>query len=121
MNIHDEIIKLLADDLGNLSHKFPQANYPYYFVFKNYRKINNGTVVGIRLTREGCELLSRHYEKFTCLHNLPYVPGKLLVELERNLTWPYYLTDSTITFFNPADSAWFALYDSDLYRFIKDV
>ena len=117
MEIHDQILELLAEDLATSKSKFTSK---HHFIFENYRS-SRGESTGFRLTGQGRRLLSKYNEEFTYTHKLKEITGAMLLKLERKMSWPYYIDKEVITFFSPEDSAWYRLYDENLNNFLSDM
>jgi hypothetical protein len=115
METHDKILDMLEDDLKRLQSKFTNK---YHYIFNNYRQ-SRGEKNGIRLSRVGRKLLSKYNEEFTYQHTTK-LTGSMLLNLERKMTWPYYIDSQYITFFSAEDSAWFRIYDENIDNFLKD-
>lgn len=73
---------------------------------QNYRHGNSPS--GKRLTKFGFKLLSKVYDNHIVpLSNM--ITFNLLIELEKNTDFPYFVNGDTVTFFSQEEAAWFQL------------
>jgi hypothetical protein len=67
---------------------------------------------GLRLTRLGYELLRREFDHYAfAINKETKVTPKHILRLDREMTWPYYLTSKQIVLFSEEDSVIFKLVD----------
>lgn len=90
-----------------------------YFLFHNYRPTKNGPV-GLRLTNRGYKLINRFFDnhEFETTNTLT---GKILIDLDKNMKWPYYIDKFKVVFYNTEDAAWFKLAGQDLGYFTSSL
>jgi hypothetical protein len=121
--LHEKILNCLSNDLSNFlidtvghAQAWTQSDQ-LAFLFSNYRSIN-AQPWGLRLTAIGNKLLSRHYKCYRYEHN-DTVNHKVLVGLDKNMKWPYYLTRTNVVFYSEEDAAWFRLNDNSLVQYVS--
>jgi len=86
-------------------------------IFKNFR-LKDNKPTGLNLTTFGHTLLQRYFETYK--YEIDIVPvGKTRVNLDRAMTWPYYIGKATIVFYHPDDAAWFKLGGNNLEYFAE--
>lgn len=90
-----------------------------YAVFQNFR-LSNSVPKGLRLTTFGNRYMSKHFTSFEYPLAEELV-GITLVNLDRAMTRPYYLTKKKVTFYDENDAAWFRLGGSNLQGFSKSL
>ena len=85
------------------------------FCKKKYKFQNKP--IGIKLTRFGNSLLSRHFDKYDH-ENDCLLSGKVLLKLDEAMIWPYFVNKKKVVFYSQEDSAWFRVNGSKLERYI---
>lgn len=85
-------------------------------IFSNYRFSNN-THLGIRLTFFGSRILKKRFSYSTHKFTDKLTNG-ILVTLDKNMIWPYYISNGEITFFSDVDASWFVLNGNNLTQFV---
>tara|TARA_B110000305_G_C19164920_1_gene504373 strand:+ start:189 stop:572 length:384 start_codon:yes stop_codon:yes gene_type:complete len=86
-----------------------------HYLFKNFRVVNQKPV-GLRLTAIGHKLLARHFTA-TEFHLEEPIIGLLLVNLDKAMKRPYYLSKKKVAFYDEHDAAWFKLGGNNLNYF----
>jgi hypothetical protein len=86
-----------------------------HLIFKNYR-VEQGVPVGLRLSATGHRLLAR-FITITEFKLITPIVGVILVDLDRAMKRPYYLSKQKIAFYDKEDAAWFKLGGHDLKYF----
>lgn len=88
-------------------------------IFKNFR-INNNRYYGLRLSYLGSQLLQSHYKSYKFKQEKEQrPPNKVLVVLDKNMIWPYYVSKSVTIFFSEHDATWFQLNGANLNEYIE--
>lgn len=91
-----------------------------YLLFTNYRpRRANKPAQGLRLTRYGESVMVRAFDHWR-FESEQIVSGKIALMLDRNMQWPYYVDQKTVTLFNQEDAAWFKL-SGDISGFVEDL
>ena len=86
-----------------------------YAVFDNFR-ISNDIPKGLRLSTMGNRYMSKHFESFGFDLQEPLI-GVVLINLDKAMTRPYYLTKKKVVLYDENDAAWFRLGGNDLKYF----
>jgi hypothetical protein len=116
--IHKQIVQYLAEKFPNISGFSDVDDYHKCMVlFSNFR-IKHGTPVGLKLTTTGKSLLGKHFTKYEFSLNEILSP-KVLLALDRNMSWPYYVNGQRIIFYSQQDAAWFKLSGGELHSYIE--
>jgi hypothetical protein len=120
--LHEKILQCVADDLSailnNTLKQQPQLTQSEQLamLFSNFR-VNKDRPWGLRLTAIGNKLLGKHYNHYRYEHN-DSVNHRVLIELDKNMKWPYYLTRSHVVFYSEEDAAWFRLNGNSLSQYV---
>lgn len=113
---------LVVDFLGNnVRSQFMQNSSiedKCYYIFYNFR-ISNSKPKGLRLTTKGNTLLKKFFQYYEFELN-ESLNGNAVLSLDKHMTYPYYLDQHTIVFFNQSDAGWFKLSGS-LNTFAKNI
>jgi chaperone required for assembly of F1-ATPase len=119
--LHERILQVVRTDLITVLPAMSSAddNQLLNKIFRNYRAIKKSAhSTGIRLTVVGNQLMHKHYTaydyKFQGSRN-----HSVLVALDKNMLWPYYIGSTVITFYNQQDAAWFQLNGNDIEHFVS--
>lgn len=86
-----------------------------YAIFKNFR-ISNNKPHGLRLTTLGNTYMGRFFEKHQFNLEEPLV-GVVLINLDKAMSRPYYLSKKQVVFYDDNDAAWFKLGGHNLKYF----
>jgi|TARA_B100000809_G_C14992072_1_gene478388 hypothetical protein len=111
MNLQLQIVEeLKLQLLENIN-----ANITLHSVFANYRSGR-----GLRLTKGGCILMQKVYDSYEIKikSNKP-IKTKDVILLEKNLEYPYFITDKKLVLFNEKDTVDFKLYNGDFIAWCK--
>lgn len=99
-SLHDQIATSLIDKYGSGVDMRPRD------LFYNTKK------KGLRLTKLGYELLRKDYDSYAFAHNKETkVTARHILALDKEMQWPYYLTNKQIVLFSEEDSVIFKLVD----------
>ena len=119
--LHDKILEALQEDL---IHMLPalsdaQASQLLKKLFKNYRvNKQRSHSTGLRLSTLGNQLMHKHYRAYDYKYQ-----GKrnhsVLIALDKNMQWPYYIGSTVITFYSEQDAAWFGLNGNNIENFVN--
>jgi len=91
-----------------------------YMVFKNLQ-LSHNSVNGLRLTPMGFKLLSKRYDTYKFPISETGIQKRLLIQLHRNMQWPYFIDKKFLYLFNGDDAMWMSLSGSDVEKFVKDL
>lgn len=117
-SIQLQIVQYLADKLSNTPGFSEVDDYHRcLLMFKNFR-LTRGRPVGLKLTPAGKSLLDKFFIKYEYPINDMLSP-RILLSLDRNMTWPYYVTNQKIVFYSQSDAAWFKLSGGGLDSFVS--
>ena len=86
-----------------------------YALFDNFR-VSQNKPKGLRLSTMGNSFMRRHFDSFEFALEEPLV-GKILVDMDKAMLKPYYLTKKKVTFYDETDAAWFKLGGNNLKYF----
>jgi hypothetical protein len=86
-------------------------------VFYNFR-IKDLKPLGLRLSKLGNKLLSKVYVNYKYEHTQK-ITHKTFIVLDKNMVWPYYITNTHITFYSAEDAVWFRLNGQNLDNYIE--
>lgn len=112
-NLHRFLLSSVRDELvayaKRITTGYEDDQVLLNIMFRNHRYID-GKHVGLRLSDIGHRLLSTVFQSYTYaiqdnIRNMNHA----LVVLDRNMRWPYHLSRSEISFYNPEDASWYAL------------
>ncbi len=119
--IHRVILRSLREDLIGIYPNLDNSKDHTLLktLFRNYRWSSlSGVSQGIRLSVVGNQLMQKHYES----HSYHY-QGKrnhsVIIALDKNMMWPYYIGTGIITLYNQQDAAWFQLNGNDIEHFVS--
>lgn len=118
--LHGKILQRVSADLTAFLSNSPKnltEHEQLVMLFKNYRA-THGKPQGLRLTGVGNEMLSKHYTQY-CYEYTDTLNNKLLIELDKNMKWPYYLTRRQVVFHSEEDAAWFRLNGNSLSQYVN--
>jgi len=104
----------------------PEDQYSY--IYKQFW-INPSNKNSLRLTKRGYVLLSKtlgltYYvntfrDPVNTTHALNLTQGMVLLQLDRTMTCPYYISDfNRLDLFGEKEQMWLAMYDGDLLKFL---
>lgn len=123
-SLHHKLVEVVKKDLIEvlrLSDSFTPQDLKFLLkqMFKNYRE-NSVATKGLRLTFTGLIVLRKHY---TCYKypNSNRISNRALLVMDREMQWPYYVSDGQIVFFNENDAAWFRLNGENLDDFTEQL
>lgn len=86
-------------------------------IFYNYRT-KNGVPVGLRLSTLGNKLLCQHFNSYKYQHS-EKLNHKTLLILDKNMKWPYYVSNTVVVFYNQEDAAWYKLNGQNLNNYVE--
>jgi hypothetical protein len=90
-------------------------------VFDNFR-LNHGEPVGLKLSVFGNRIMSKCFDHYGfSSESQIHLTGEMLVKLDQQMTWPYYLSSKKIVLYNEIDAACFKLGGCDLKYFTKSL
>jgi len=120
--LHGKILQCVSADLAAFLSNSPKhqnltEHEQLAMLFKNYRAIN-GKPQGLRLTGVGNEMLSKHYTQYSYEYT-DRLNNKLIIELDKTMKWPYYLTGKHVVFHSEEDAAWFRLNGNSLSQYVN--
>jgi len=122
--LHSKILETVHTDLENYFLKegiyLPSHNQTDYLlkkVFKNYRRYSTGKQSGLRLSYLGNRMLSNHFESYAYMHE-DILTNKIILRLDQNMKWPYYISRTVAVFYSQDDAAWFKLNEEKLSSFV---
>lgn len=108
-DMHEVILRNLEpvfqeyqEELGILS-----AESKLRLLFENYRS-TPAQSQGLRLTYGGNDFLARIFTHWR-YHHESYITNGVLLELDKTMTWPYYVSRTIIVFYSEVDAAMFRL------------
>lgn len=91
-----------------------------FILFTNYRpRRGSRPAVGLRLTRYGEGLMCKVFNHWR-FESEQVITGRVALSLDKNMMWPYYVDQKTVTLFNREDAAWFKL-SGDITGFVEDL
>jgi hypothetical protein len=76
-------------------------------LFENYRS-TPAQSQGLRLTYRGNDFLTRIFTHWR-YHHETYITNGVLLELDKTMTWPYYVSRTIMVFYSEVDAAMFRL------------
>lgn len=115
--IQYQIANYIKDRTKSYKHNFNEDTLIdiCYVIFKNFRIVNNKPI-GLRLTPIGNNFMRKWFSNHTFELDAPLV-GSVLVQLDKAMLRPYYLTKTSVVFYDDKDAAWFKLGGSNLKQF----
>jgi hypothetical protein len=117
-SIHYQIISFLKKNLPASEDFSELDDYNKCMVlFGNFR-IKHGKPTGLKLTVTGKSMLSKFFTRYEYTLTEPN-SLKILLALDRQMTWPYYLTSQRVIFFSQADAALFRLSGGEMNSYIS--
>lgn len=121
--LHTKILNTVYTDLESIllkegvtipSHQ--SKDFLLKKIFKNFRKYKKQQT-GLRLSYLGNRILSKHYENYSYLHE-DILTNKILLRLDKQMLWPYYISRTVAIFYSQDDAAWFKLNEQKLSNFV---
>ena len=84
-------------------------------VFSNYRNER-----GLRLSQSGCYLMQKVYDSYEIkIKGRKPIKTKDIVLLEKNLIYPYFISEKKLILFSEKDAVDFKLYNGDFIAWCK--
>ena len=111
--IQFQIVEFIDKNTKLASYKEATFNSKCHYMFSNFRMVNR-TPTGLRLTNKGYKLLNRFFDSYEFETNED-LTGSILLALDKNLKWPYYIDNRRIIFYSQEDAAWFKLGGTIVY------
>jgi len=117
-SIHYQIISFLEKNLPASEDFSGSDDYnKCILLFSNFR-IKHGKPTGLKLTVTGKSMLSKFFTRYE--YTLTEANSlKILLALDRQMTWPYYLTSQRVIFFSQTDAALFRLSGGEMNSYIS--
>lgn len=122
--LHSMILETVQTDIENYFLKegiaLPTKNQKEFLlkkIFKNFRRFKNGKQSGLRLSYIGNSLLAKHYEHHAYMHE-DILTNHIILRLDQNMKWPYYISRTIAVFYSQDDAAWFKLNEGKLKDFV---
>lgn len=100
------IATIIAEDINDETKSFTD-DIILKKIFYNYR-LERGVPRGLRLTFLGHSLLKTEFEYHLYEHE-DHLTNEIFLGLDRNMSWPYYVTKNRVAFYSNVDAAWFQL------------
>lgn len=114
--ILDKLRPVLTKELEHLGQQAPFAEkYLLHRIFKNFRIINNKHH-GLRLTPTGLNAMKRFYDCYK-YERKGTISNQAILQMDKHMQWPYYVSLKLVIFFSEDDAAWFNLNGGDLDQF----
>ena len=112
------ICKSLVSEVKELTrYKFEDV---CYMIFKNLQ-LTEKSISGLRLTPLGYKLLNKRYETYKFPLPEAGIKKILLIQLHKNMKWPYFIDKKNLYLFSGDDAMWMKLSGSDIEKFAKDL
>lgn len=114
-NLHEFLLNTVRAEV--LQYAYIEGDEPtdlnlLRIIFKNYRHTSNNRR-GLRLTYLGNRVMRKHFTSYS-YENSEITSNKAILGLDKNMLWPYYISNKLVTFYNQDDAAWFKLNGSDI-------
>lgn len=91
-----------------------------YMIFKNIQLTDN-KISGLRMTKLGFSLLKGKYDCYPFVIGEEGIHKNLLIQLHKNMSWPYYIDKKKLVMFSGDDAMWMKLYGNDIDKFTKSI
>lgn len=118
------ILETVQQDLENYFQSegtaLPVKNQKEFLLkqlFKNFRRHMNGNQKGLRLSYLGNKVMAKHFENYAYIHE-DIVTNRIVLKLDRQMKWPYYISRTLAVFYSQDDAAWFKLNEGKLKEFV---
>lgn len=114
-NLHEFLLNTVRVDI--IKYAYVDGDDPtdlnlLRLIFKNYRHTSKNRR-GLRLTYLGNRVMRKHFASYN-YENTEITSNKAILGLDKNMLWPYYISNKHVTFYNQDDAAWFRLNGSDI-------